>query len=94
MRGDGALAVSGDYFGSGRDGYADPLKAPQVTLRVGAPDTPHRSFVWSIGSVVTAVVDAGLTIRSLQESPAAEMYPGLGVHSTSIPATYLLSAVR
>ncbi|MEQ7127668.1 class I SAM-dependent methyltransferase [Actinopolymorpha sp. B11F2] len=88
------LSVSGDYFNPGRDGYYDPLKAPEVTRKIGTPDIPHRSFVWNIGSVVGAVLAAGLTVRSLQEFPAAEMYPGLGERASSIPATYLLTAAR
>ena len=94
VREEGVLVVNGDYFGVGRDGYADPLKAPQITQRLGTPDIPHRSFVWSIGRVVTAVLDAGLTLRSLQEFPEAEMYPGLGSQAGSIPATYVLTARR
>lgn len=94
VRGEQLLSVSGDYFGIGRDGYADPLKAPQITRTIGTPDVPHRSFVWSIGSVVTAVLAAGLTLRSLQEFPERGMYPGLGDQAAHIPATYLLTATR
>jgi SAM-dependent methyltransferase len=93
VRGDNALSVSGDYFGARRDAYTDPLKAPEITRTLGTPDVPHRSFVWSISSVVTAVLAAGLTLRSLQEFPVEEMYPGLGEQAVSIPATYLLTAV-
>jgi hypothetical protein len=94
VTGPGGLTVSGDYFGSGRDGYSDPLKAPQITQQVGVPDVPHRSYVWSIGRVVSAALAAGLRIRSLQEFPEVDMYPGLGVPASDLPATYLLSAVR
>lgn len=94
VRGDNALSVSGDYFGTERDGYDDPLKAPEITRTIGTPDVPHRSFVWGISSIVTAVLTAGLTLRSLQEFPIEEMYPGLGEQSMSIPATYLLAAGR
>ncbi|MFG1621583.1 class I SAM-dependent methyltransferase [Kribbella sp. NPDC049227] len=90
----GQLSVSGDYFNSGRDGYADPLKAPEITRTLGVPDLPHRSFVWSIGSVVSAVLAAGLTVRSLQEFAEADMYPGLGDGAGRIPATYLLTATN
>jgi SAM-dependent methyltransferase len=92
VRGANALSVNGDYFGADRDGYADPLKAPEITRTLGTPDVPHRSFVWSISSIVTAVLTAGLTVRSLQEFPVQEMYPGLGEQAMSIPATYLLTA--
>jgi SAM-dependent methyltransferase len=92
VRSDGLLSVSGDYFDVGRDGYSDPLKAPQITRRLGVPDLPHRSYVWSIGSVVTAVLEAGLTLKSLREFPDPDMYPGLGDQAVDIPATYLLVA--
>jgi hypothetical protein len=44
--------------------------------------------------VVTAVLDAGLTLESLQEFPHPDSYRGLGDHATYIPATYLLAASR
>lgn len=94
VRGEGTLLISGDYFGIGREGYADPLKAPGITRRLGTPDLPHRSFVWTISSVVSAVLDADLSLRSLQEFPDPEMYPGLGDRAVNIPATYLLTASR
>lgn len=92
--GDGSTAVSSDYFGQGRDGYADPAKAPRITQLIGGGDLPHRSFVWSLGAVVTAVVRAGLTVRSLQEFPDSDMYAGLGRTASYLPATYLLTATR
>lgn len=94
VRGEDSLSVNGGYFGAGRDGYADPLKAPEITRRLGSVDVPHRSFIWGIGSVVSAVVDAGLIVRSLQEFPDREMYSGLGDQAMNIPATYLLTASR
>jgi len=88
----GNLTVSGDYFHAARDGYPDPDKAPQVTREIGNPDTVPISFVWNLGSVVTAVLDAGLTLRTLQEFPDAENYPSLGARAGQLPATYLLTA--
>lgn len=90
----GVLTITHDYFGNARDGYPDPLKAPEVTRRIGRPDLPHRSYVWGIGRVVTAVLAAGLTLRSLQEFPEPDMYPGLGEWASAIPAIYLLTATR
>ena len=92
VRGEGLVSISGDYFGVGREGYSDPLKAPQITRQLGIPDLAHRSFVWSISAVVTAVLEAGLELRSLQEFADREMYPGLGDQAAGIPATYLLVA--
>ena len=88
------VTVSGDYFGNSRDGYGDPLKAPQVTQSIGSPDISPQSFVWSLGRIVTALLGAGLTIQALQEYPHPEMYPGLGSAAARLPATYLLSAGR
>ncbi|MBP2383633.1 class I SAM-dependent methyltransferase [Brachybacterium sacelli] len=94
VRGLGELSVTGDYFNAGWDGYDDQSKAPQVTRVLGVPDAPHRSYVWSVGSLTSALVTAGFTIRSLQEFPELDMYSGLGERASSIPATYLLAATR
>lgn len=95
VTGENALTISGDYFGNGRDGYADPLKAPQVTWGGSAAELPeHRSFVWGIGRVATALVSAGLVINSLQEIAPPDMYPGLGSVADNIPSAYLLCATR
>ena len=91
---DGTLSVSGDYFHAAREGYPDPHKAPQVTREIGSPAQVPVSYVWNLGSVVSAVVTAGLTLRSLQEFPDAQNYPGLGSDATRLPATYLLTASR
>ncbi len=87
------MRVSGDYFTPARDGYADPLKAPQITRELATPLT-GRSYVWNLGAVTTAVLAAGLTLRSLQEFPAPEMYADLDGKAGHLPATYLLSATR
>lgn len=91
---DGTLTVGGDYFTAARDGYPDPFKAPQVTREIGIPATMPLSYIWNLGSVVSAVLEAGLTLRSLQEFPDQQNYPGLGVQATHLPATYLLTAIR
>ncbi|GAA1509484.1 class I SAM-dependent methyltransferase [Kribbella lupini] len=87
------MRVTGNYFAPARDGYSDPLKAPQITRELG-DDIPSRSYVWSLGAVVTAVLNAGLTLRSLQEFAEPDMYADLGDQAGHLPATYLLTAVR
>ncbi|GAB2579535.1 class I SAM-dependent methyltransferase [Kribbella endophytica] len=87
------MRVTGDYFTPARDGYPDPLKAPQITRELGTP-LASRSYVWNLGAVTTAVLAAGLTVRSLEEFAAPEMYAGLGDQAGQLPATYLLTAVR
>jgi SAM-dependent methyltransferase len=94
VAGDDRLSISGDYFNPDRAGYADPLKAPEITRLLGVPNLPHQSFVWSIGNLISALLTAGLTIRSFREFPHADMYPGLGTTADHIPATYLLTAIR
>jgi 2-polyprenyl-3-methyl-5-hydroxy-6-metoxy-1,4-benzoquinol methylase len=94
VRGNNTLAVTADYFNAARDGYTDPSKAPQITRTLGTPALPHRSYVHSLGAVVTAVLDAGLTLSALQEHPYPDSYPGLGESADHIPATYLLTAKR
>ncbi|WP_188893228.1 class I SAM-dependent methyltransferase [Microlunatus endophyticus] len=91
---DGTLSVSGDYFHAAREGYPDPDKAPQITREIGAPAQVPVSYVWNLGAVVRAVVNAGLTVRSLEEFPDAENYPHLGAGATRLPATYLLTASK
>lgn len=92
VRGQGDVSVTGDYFNAGRDGYADPAKAPQVTRLLRVPEVSHRSYVWNLGSVINALLSAGFTLRSVQEFPEPEMYSGLGERAASVPATYLLAA--
>jgi hypothetical protein len=93
VTGEETLTVSGDYFTAARDGYADPAKAPQITRELGA-QVQSRSYVWNLGALVSTLLSAGLTIRSLQEFPEADMYAGLGDQAAHIPATYLLTATR
>lgn len=90
----GGLQLTGDYFHAGRIGYADPRKAPQVTWDgVDQLPTP-TSFVWNLGAVVTALINAGLVINSLRESAIADMYDGLGDDADKLPAVYLLCATK
>ncbi|ONI76700.1 hypothetical protein BWI15_05255 [Kribbella sp. ALI-6-A] len=93
VTGEETLTVSGDYFTAARDGYADPAKAPQITRELDA-QVQSRSYVWNLGALASALLSAGLTIRSLQEFPEADMYAGLGDQAAHIPATYLLTATR
>ncbi|GAA1131438.1 class I SAM-dependent methyltransferase [Kribbella jejuensis] len=94
VRGPNSLSISSDYFGTHRDGYTDPSKAPQVTQRIGTPTVPHRSYIWSLAAVATATLNAGLTLQSLQEFPEPDLYDGLGEQASHLPATYLLTASR
>ncbi|MFC7625033.1 class I SAM-dependent methyltransferase [Microlunatus sp. GCM10028923] len=94
VRGTGQLAVTSDYLDPHRPGYHDPRKAPRVTWGRTEPLPDHTSFVWSLGRVVTALLGAGLVIRSLEEYAQPELYDGLGPAADALPACYLLVAGR
>lgn len=86
------LSGSGVYFTSARDGYADATTAPQVTREVGDPAEGSRSYVWNLGHVISAVLGAGLTVRSQKEFVGPDMCDSLGPLAANLPATYLLTA--
>jgi SAM-dependent methyltransferase len=91
--GENSLTVRADYFESGAiRPTRDPAKAPIGGRDADAP--PFRSFLWSVGSVVTALLDAGLRIDALREAPVPEMYDGLGEAAAALPAVYYLKATR
>lgn len=94
VRGTGQLEVTADYLDPYRAGYGDPRKAPQVTWGRTEPLPDHTSFVWSLGRVVTALLGAGLVVRSLEEYAQPELYDGLGPAAAALPAAYLLVAER
>ena len=50
------------------------------------------SFVWGLGTVVSAVLGAGLRLTSLREYADSDMYPGLGDAALAIPSIYILAA--
>ncbi len=91
--GENSLTVREDYFQSGAiRSTRDPAKAPIGGRDRDAP--PLQSFLWSLGAVVTALLDAGLRIDALQERPAREMYDGLGDAAAALPAVYYVKASR
>lgn len=91
--GENSLTVREDYFQSGAvRPTRDPAKAPIGGRDRNAP--PLRSFLWSLGSVVTALLGAGLRIEALREAPASEMYDGLGDAAAALPAIYYVKATR
>lgn len=93
VKGENSLSVLNDYFQKAAiPRQWDAAKAPVGGRYPDAP--PLRSFVWSIGSVVTALLNAGLRIDALHEDSAAENYAGLGPACTALPAVYYLKASR
>jgi len=93
VTGENALTVRADYFEAGSVPTTwDPTKEPVGGRDRDAPTL--RSFVWSIGSMVTALLAAGLRIDALEERPDSENYEGLGAAARAIPAVYYLKASR
>ncbi|HVX42951.1 MAG TPA: class I SAM-dependent methyltransferase [Mycobacteriales bacterium] len=93
VKGENALAVREDYFQSGAVASTrDPAKAPVGGRGSDAP--PLQPFVWSLGAVVTALLNAGLRIDALQEMPEPESYAGLGPAAAAIPAGYHIKATK
>lgn len=92
--GENHLTVTWDYFGGARVGYPDPRKGPQVTHDRSELLPTNTSFVWSLGAVISALIDAGLRIQRLQEFAEPDMYDGLGAQASCVPATYLVLAQK
>jgi SAM-dependent methyltransferase len=93
VTGDNALTVRADYFERAAIPTTwDPSKEPVGGRDRDAPVL--RSFVWSLGAMVTALLAAGLRIDALQEHPDPENYAGLGTAAGALPAVYYLKATR
>lgn len=93
VKGANSLSVRDDYFQNGAiAAHRDATKAPIGARNPDAP--PLQSFVWSLGSIVSALLAAGLRIDALHERPADEMYSALGPASSALPAVYYLKASR
>lgn len=91
--GENTLSVRTDYFNRGTiEATRDPAKAPVGGRGSDAP--PLQSFVWSLGAVVTALLQAGLRIDALLELPEPDSYAGLGPAAAAIPAGYHIKATK
>jgi 2-polyprenyl-3-methyl-5-hydroxy-6-metoxy-1,4-benzoquinol methylase len=92
--GDGTLRVNGSYFEPRFAGRHDADKAPQIIKELdGIDSSTSTHFVWSLGSVVTALIGAGLTIRMLRELPDDDMFSGVD-GGDEIPAIYIAAASK
>ena len=93
VTGDNALTVRADYFEKASIPTTwDATKEPVGGRKTDGPVL--RSFVWSLGAIVTALLKAGLRIDALEEHADEENYAGLGPASVAIPAVYYLKATR
>ncbi|WP_433161596.1 class I SAM-dependent methyltransferase [Kribbella sp. CA-247076] len=94
VRGDNQLAVAGDYFGrSTPRADTDDAKRP-VGARGQTKPPPFSAFVWPASDVVMALINAGLQLTAFFEAPAPEIYDGLGVSASQLPAYYAIKATK
>ncbi|TDD62393.1 class I SAM-dependent methyltransferase [Kribbella antibiotica] len=94
VTGPNGLTVSTDYFGRN----TPRSTIDNVKLPTGARDTPEPPaftvFVWPPSDIITALLAAGLRLTHFTEFPIADMYGGLSVAASHLPATYLIRAPR
>ncbi|MFI5710261.1 class I SAM-dependent methyltransferase [Kribbella sp. NPDC051620] len=94
VRGDNHLAVTGDYFGRTTPrAETDDAKLPTGARGTTAPPA-FNAFVWPASDVVMALLNAGLRLDSFTESPAPDIYNGLGPAATRLPAYYVIKATK
>lgn len=90
----GQIRLTDDYFQRGRPERAEP----GWSHFAGGEDAtePKYEFVFPLGDVVTALIDAGLRIESLREYPAEHDYrfDGKVAGVGRLPGSYLLTARR
>jgi SAM-dependent methyltransferase len=95
VAGDRQLNVLSDYFEQ-RD--LPPLDDPAKSAIGKAETSDHedqlRSFIWGIGTVVSALIRHDFEIVALTELPDPPMYRGLGGAVDCVPAVYRLMATR
>ena len=95
VTGVGQLTVQSDYFGT-RDlpVSRDPSKSAIGTAETADDENALQSFVWGIGTVVTALIRHDFQIVTLLELPKDEMFRGLGDAADCVPAVYRLMGKR
>lgn len=89
----GQIVMTGDYFGRDRPEYSQGW-----SHFVGGEDATETKaeFAWPLGDVVTALIRAGLQIRSLTEYPSDADWR-FGEHLTTarrLPGQFLLVATK
>lgn len=89
------LVVLSDYFGKRElPTIYDPVKSAIGTAETADDENTLQSFVWGIGTLVSALIRHDFRIMALQELPETEMFRGLGDAADCVPAVYRLMAKR
>jgi SAM-dependent methyltransferase len=91
VAGDRQLTVLSDYFGTRNlPAIADPSKAAIGVAQTSDDENTLQSFVWGIGTVVSALIKHDFQIEALVELPYSDMFQGLGDAADCVPAVYRL----
>lgn len=95
VAGDRQLNLLHDYFAQ-RDlsPLDDPVKDAIGKAQTSDHEDQLRSYLWGLGTVVTALLRNDFRIVALTEMPDPPMYRGLGEAADCLPAVYRLMAKR
>ncbi len=95
VAGDRQLIVRSDYFGENTlPDIHDKSKAAIGVAETAGDENALHSFVWGIGTVVSALIRHDFQIVALMELPYPDMFRGLGDAADCVPAVYRLMGKR
>ena len=95
VAGERQLNVLRDYFARRElSPLDDPVKDAIGRAETSDHEDQLRSYLWGIGTVVTALLRNGFRIVALTEVMDAPMYRGLGEAADCLPAVYRLIGER
>jgi SAM-dependent methyltransferase len=93
--GDRQLTVLSDYFSRHElPAIHDPVKSAIGAAETADDEHALQSFVWGIGTLVSALIRHDFQIVALLELPDTEMFRGLGDAAVCVPAVYRLMGKR
>jgi len=93
--GDRQMMVLADYFGKTTlPEHDDTTKFAIGHAETSDDDDTLQSFTWSLGALVTALIQHDFRIVALLELPHPDMFRGLGDAANCVPAVYRLLAER
>lgn len=95
VTGERQLTVLSDYFGQhDLPEIDDSTKAAIGKAETSDAEDALHSFVWGIGTLVSALIRHDFQILALLELPDPEMFRGLGDAANCVPAVYRLMGER
>ncbi|MEJ7902079.1 MAG: class I SAM-dependent methyltransferase [Thermomicrobiales bacterium] len=95
VAGDRQLTVLNDYFEQHElPEIVDPTKSAIGKAETSGDENLLQSFIWGIGSVVSALIRHDFQILALLELPDPSMFRGLGDAAACVPAVYRLMGKR